>query len=215
MSFVVLWRSKDTGDVSVLDTADLTVETVSGDAVNHAKYEGLDVVNYNKTHSIFGISTDKNSYELFIHDYPNAIYKGEFPSSCDRGDLFDHTIKVTDFGMVDNHLCILITCECWCKYDIELPMVMMQLLKLPLKSLSEGSVSVYTARPLNFVTKSVAKRQCIQCNGDYPRYSSVEQGTLYENCLEDTLRVFGVEYGSKLPSNMDICGSMKFIKLSD
>ena len=98
MSYIVLGHDRAKGTTLVLDTTDLVVESLSREKLNKALSYKLQLFDFYKSNSIFGIRTRGTSYKLYIHGYDRAIYSGNFPSRNNRGDLFDIDIKVHGFG---------------------------------------------------------------------------------------------------------------------
>jgi hypothetical protein len=214
MSYLILKHNRNFSYI-VLDTKDMVVEKVDIDDYNEAIGLGLNLIPFREQTSNIGVAVDGNSYAIYFADNLNPIYEGSFPTENNRNVLFDHIISVTNLGMVSNNIVIVVSCNVWCKYNIELPMVMTQVLSIPIKLqngkgvLGKCRLSAFTSEPVLITDKSTALRQYKDCFADYPNTCVADNVTT--SIKENKLKLFGVVY-DELPIFDDVCKRLKFLQ---
>lgn len=197
MSYLYLGKTKH--GHCILDTTDLVTDTLTDTELNKIRDMRIQVRKFNKQTAQLGVETIDNKYSIYINGYPNPIYNGEFPTQCNRNDIFGFDIKVADVGIMLNRALIAIICDCWVKYDIEVPMVMCQIIQIPFNNFSCGCcISVATKQPIYFSEANVCKRQYEECHGDFP-----DKYVKCEDCIieikEKSMNVFGHTYKESVP----------------
>ena len=208
MSFIYLGKIKQ--GHCIIDTEDLVTDIFSDKEIRRIKDKGVPVKEFAKTDLRIGIQSYNNSYELYYYGVDRPIYSGCFPSKNKRNDLFAYEIKLVDIGIIGNKLLIAIVCNCWCKYDIELPMTMVQVLSASIKDITSNlCLACFTSEPVYFSTSSIFKRQHHQCFGDFPNKCVSTKDNIV-SIDSGKLRVFGVEYTKEMPIYDDLCKKIKF-----
>ena len=204
MSYVVLGKNSNS-DFFILDTDDLVTDVFSKSEFKNLKQKGIDFTN---TLNI-GLTAKNNIYQLFISGYNRILYRGEFPLRSKRNNLFDFNIKLSGFNIVDNKLVIAVIANCWCKYDIEVPMVLCHVLFAPILNIGNLQYACKTQEPVYFSTESILNKQYKFCMGDFPN-RSLSPSNCNITVTHSSLKVFGVDYGSKVPVNDILDEKLKY-----
>ena len=213
MSFIIIGRNKRTGKLSVLDTSDLVVEDASDSEVDFVAKKGYECLNLKKNTIPFGVAQEGCSYEVYLHGYDNPLYQGSFPDVCERGLLYNHYITMLGCGRVCSHLCILLRCECWCRFGIELPLIMYHVLKLPIRNLQDCRLCCSTQTPIFLTDDEHLKNQIERCNGDFPYKWCVPTGLALRFTVDGYLDVLGCNFGTNLPDGFNLCRNIKYLNL--
>lgn len=168
MAFIVLGKIKD--NYRVLDTEDLVIEDVSKSRMDSAKKLGLKFHKISALSSQLGIEVDDDySYRVFLNGSELEVCRGSFPKENDRNILVGTDIHMTEVSLFKDSILISVVCNCWCKYDFEVPMFMLQVVRLPLnKSKLQGYVCLSTDA-LYICDKSTYVSQYKMSGGDFPQ----------------------------------------------
>lgn len=194
-----------------MDTEDLVTDIFSDKELDYIKNIKVPVKSFTKESIELGIHAHENTYELYFNGFRTPFYSGAFPSSNKRNDLFEYDIKIAEYGIVGNKFLIAVVCTCWCKYDIEVPMIMLQILSTSIKSINSNAViACFTSEPVYFSTKAILKKQYKQCFGDFPD-KCVSHSDDFINISKRSLNVFGVSYKTDVPIYDDLCERIDFI----
>lgn len=197
MSFIEMGKLKD-NRICVLDTEDLVTDLFTDKELNKVRDMGIEILKASKKTLNIGVKSNNNKYQIYINGSETPVYYGDFPESCKRNDLFAFEIKLADSGIVGDKLLIAIVANCWCKYDIEVPMVMCQVLYASIENIRDMRYACKTDEPVYFCTKDILRKQYNQCQGDFPDKSLNPRNTSI-SITENGLRVFGVEYRGYVP----------------
>lgn len=212
MSFIILGQSK--GETFILDTEDLVTDSFSDVELKKAKDLGVELLPASKASLNVGITSENNTYQVFVNGCDIPIYCGEFPTTSKRNELFEFEIKLADFGIIGNKLVIAIIANCWCKYDIEVPMVMCHVLYAPIRDVKYVSYACKTDEPVYFSTADILNKQYNSCMGDFPD-KALDPSLSEVSISNDSLKVFGVDYGSSVPICDSLDSKLKFTVVRD
>ena len=193
MSFFYLGKTKE-GRTLVVDTDDMVTESFSEKDVERIKALKIPVNPFNISTANIGLERSDNKYAIYIDGWDRPIYKGEFPTSCRRNDITSFDIKLTTVGIYKGYIYFGVVCNCWVKYDIEVPMVMCHVVSTDVKALScTSSMAVYTNEPVYFSKESFYKMQRKQCFDDFPDFY-VDQDKASIKVSKQGINVFGVVF---------------------
>lgn len=213
MSFIILGRSKK-GETYVLDTEDLVTDTLTEGELKGVVGLGFKLVVASKENLNIGIISDKNNYQVYINGCNTPIFSGQFPEHNYRNDLFAYEIKLASCGIVSGKLVIAIVCNCWCKYDIEVPMVMCHVISSGVADVRNMQYACKTDKPVYFAHKSMLKNQYEECHGDFPT-KSLDTKYCTISVTSKGLSVFGVDYGKDIPVYDSLDNKLKFNIIED
>lgn len=182
----------------ILDTDDLVTEYIDEVTLSSIKNKNIVIKKANTMNLGISISSKDNNYSLFINGNLSPIYTGSFQNYCSRNDLFGFDIKISELGFHKNNIYIAIIANVWCKYDIEVPMVLCQVLYTPIKDIRSMNIACKTKEPIYISSKSTLKQQYKQCFGDFP--NKALEGK-YCNIVIDNkkFKIFGVDYTNTTP----------------
>lgn len=193
MSFFYLGKTKS-GRALVVDTEDMVTESFSAKEVEHIKSLKIPVKPFNMNTANIGLEYSENKYAIYIEGWDRPIYQGEFPTSCRRNNIVSFDIKLDTVGIYNGYIYFGVICNCWVKYDIEVPMVMCQVISTNVKDLScTSSIAVYTEEPVYFSKGAFYKMQRKQCYNDFPDFY-VDQDKASIKVSKQGLNVFGVVF---------------------
>lgn len=208
MSFIVLGKNKD-NKTYILDTDDLVTDLVSDKEIKNALNMGITFLKFSKSTFGIGVTSKENRYGIYVSGYDKPIYIGEFPNRNNRNDLFGFEIKLADFGIVKNKLVIAIVANCWCKYDIEVPMVLCHILYSPISNIRNISYACLTNEPIYFSDLSIHKKQYDSCFGDFPE-KSLDPKYCNISIINNAISIFGVKYDNEVPIYDYLDNKLKF-----
>lgn len=186
------------GKHCILDTDDLVTEHVDEATLLSIQKRGIEINKVSKTNLSVGISSHDNEYSLFIGGNSRSIYTGSFPKQCKRNDLFEFDIKIAEVGRFKGRIYIAIIANVWCKYDIEVPMFMCQVLSASIKDITSINIACLTKEPVYISTRSILKQQYSQCFGDFPE-KAIENKVANISVTGKMLNVLGVVYQDSHP----------------
>lgn len=196
MSFFYLGRTKE-GRCLVLDTSDMVTEAITENFLEKAQNLGIVVKKFTMTNANVGLTYNNNTYSIYMDGYDAPIYTGEFPMTCSRNDIISFDIKLATVGIYKGHIYFGVICNCWVKYDIEVPMVMCQVISTSVKAVNTTcNVAVYTKEPVYFSKESFYKLQRKQCFDDFPDFY-VDQDNASIKVSKQGLNVFGVVFSNR------------------
>lgn len=193
MSYFYLGRTND-GKSLILDTDDMKTDRFTDSEVKKIKTLGVPVKNFTMNDAHIGLTCNENKYAIYFGEYESPIYRGEFPTSCRRNDIVGFDIRLVSVGIFDGYIYFGVICNCWVKYDVEVPMVMCQVVKTSVEAVAYSScVAVYTEEPVYFSKESFYEMQKEQCFGDFPDFY-VDQENLSVKITKQYLKVLGVVF---------------------
>lgn len=186
------------GKHCILDTDDLVTEYVDEDTLLNIQKRGIEIKKVSKTNLSVDVSSHDNEYSLFIGGNSRSIYTGSFPKQCKRNDLFEYDIKIAEVGKFKGKIYIAVIANVWCKYDIEVPMFICQILSASIKDITRVSIACLTREPVYISTKSALKQQYAQCFGDFPE-RAIENKISNISITNKRLSILGVIYNDSHP----------------
>lgn len=207
--FIILCRKGL--EYAVFDMQDSTIECIDEASIEFCKKERFDIGILASSNHPFGLKTDENKYAIFL---PNGrrIYGDSFPTENDRNDLIDHRISIRAVGRFSKYIVIAITCDCFCKYDIELPMSMVHLVGVEAHSLKDAGLVAYTEMPVHFTDDALS--ECRECGGeDYPFEWCVPSKFTDIIIDRNRINVMGVLISNELPFYMNLSEKIQYTKV--
>lgn len=207
--FLVLEKNDDS--VKVLDSTDALVETISVKDYKYCLDNNIDIGDFSNKNNPFGIMVNGNAYSLYLMD--KQVYSGHFPKENNRNNLFDFNITILSVNYFKGDILVFVSCSCFCKYDIEMPMSMLHVIKFYVnKKVCSGNLCLYTGSPVYFVSKRVAKNECYgKYSEDYPSDCCVDYDDMKLHVSEKYIKIFGTEFSCVY--YMDICKCVKFLNV--
>ena len=204
--FIILGREKS--DYIIFDMQDSSIELIDNNQLEKCRNNGLGIGVVSSSNHPFGIKTDENKYALFL---PNGrrVYGDEFPSMNDRNDLWGHRIEIVAVGRYRDDIAIVIEDNCYCKYDIEMPMMSVHVVGVAAKSLRGAWLSLYTNMPVHITDDAAG--ECRECGGfDYPDAWCVSPDICNYKIDKNCLDILGVKYTDGMPSYENLCERIDF-----
>lgn len=193
MSFFYLGKSKD-NRYEILDTDDLKTDYFTESELNKVKQMGITIKKFTIENAHIGLECRDNKYSIYLDGYPNPLYTGEFPISCRRNDIIGFDIRLKSVGIFKGYIYFAVVCNCWCKYDVEVPMIMCHLISTDTQNVScTSSTACYTREPVYLSTKSFYNLQRKQCFDDFPDFY-VSQNDADIEITSKGLKVLGVVF---------------------
>ena len=96
-----------------------------------------------------GLMQNGTNYSLFVDNFSMNVYTGTFLNMFDNIILFNHNIRVKNVLYVHGGILIQVRCNCWGKFEIEIPMYMEQTIFLDTTKgvLNKGTLVALTYTP--------------------------------------------------------------------
>lgn len=191
---------------AILDTEDLVTDLLTLEECRYYISLGFKIDKFEKSSVV--LKTSGNRFEISIFDSNRVLYRGKFPTSNDRGDFFDMSIHINNVVRFKNSILVEVTASVWCKYDIEVPMFMFQIINLPMKDIDNTSLSVYTGMALT-TANSIHEYDYMQ--GDCPDNCCISSEIGQNKYIEDKMVILGVEY-TDISYYDDICKKVEYLE---
>ena len=131
---------------TVIDTEDNVSELFDTATISDYKNRGIPIKEL--TRKDFVLSHKDNTYELKLFGTKGASYIGAFSKANNRGDLFGFDIHLRSVTRFKDCLLCLVVCNCWCKYDIEVPMFMFDIIAFNVNNICSSYKAIYLSKPV-------------------------------------------------------------------
>lgn len=183
----------------VFDTDDFTTSVSTDNEVRQAVRNGYKV--YDRSKINLGLKrVGDYGYELLIGGNNAVIFRDKFPRENDRNDLYAHEITMRNIFFSRNNIIVRVSCFCWCKYDIEFPLVAEHYVRIPVNKKGLGYIGIcaYTSYPVYVGCYMDLEG----CEGDCPDNIIANVG---KTIIDDTrVQILGVKF-SDIPVYYDLC----------
>ena len=113
---------------AILDTEDLVTDLLTLDEGKHCSNLGFKIAKFEKSSVV--LKTNENRFEISIFGSNKVLYSGKFPTHNDRNDFFGMDIHISNVARFKNSILVEVRAAVWCKYDIEIPMFMFQIINI-------------------------------------------------------------------------------------
>lgn len=191
---------------AILDTEDLVTDLLTLDEGRYYNSLGFKIDKFEKSSVV--LKTSENRFEISIFGSNRVLYRGKFPTSNDRGDFFDMSIHISKVARFKNSILVEVTASVWCKYDIEVPMFMFQIINLPITDIGNASLSIYTSMALT-TANSIHEYDYMQ--GDCPDNCCISSEIGTNRYKDDKIVILGVEY-TDISYYDDICKKVEYLE---
>lgn len=185
------------GYYTILDTDDNISELYSNKQLLHFKNIGVPLRSIQKRDIV--LEAKGNEYRLKLFNTSGASYRGKFASRNNRGDLFDFRISLREICRYKDYLICVVICHCWCKYDIEVPMFMFDIVAFNVSNITNSFKCVFTSKP---VYECVDMNDLAYMQGDCPDDCCVHSD------FNITVNERGISVGdmffNQIPYNLDV-----------
>lgn len=94
------------------------------------------------------LEAKENTYRLKLFGTSGASYMGKFARKNNRGELFDFHIHLREIYRYDNYILCIVICNCYCKYDIEVPMFMFDVIAFNVNNIANSFKCIFTSKPV-------------------------------------------------------------------
>ena len=185
------------GLFTILDTDDNVSENYCESDLKKFISSGVPIKDIQRKDIV--LSSKDNEYKLKIFGTSGASYRGKFANRNNRGDLFGFEIHLRGVHRYKNYIICIIVCNCWCKYDIEVPMFMFDLIAFDVNNIYNSFKCIFTSRP---VYECLDMVELSYMQGDCPDDCCVTSDFnigVYPNEI-----VVGTEVFTYVPNNRDI-----------
>lgn len=185
------------GLYTVMDTDDNVSELYSGDKLLEFITSGVPIKSIQRQDIV--LETKENEYKLKIFGTSGATYRGRFANKNNRGDLFGFKIHLREIYRYKDYIICIVLCNCWCKYDIEVPMFMFDIIAFDVRNISNSFKCIFTSKP---VYECVDIRDLAYMQGDCPDDCCVSSDfniNVYTNGI-----VVGTTVFTQVPNNRDM-----------
>ena len=160
----------------------------------------------------FGIEVYDNKYKVFVQGVDLSIYEGSLESLIELNNFYDVTIRVNNCYTVKDYIILEIVAQVFGAFDIEYPLQISHLVKVPLSNLETGAeLLAYTSRPL-FITSMEVFKSLVNCYGyKYPLDSAliVNSSNLFVSDTEIIYFNIPIKITEK---QIDLCKKVKFLR---
>lgn len=160
---------------------------------------------------IVGLYAERNTYNIYIGGNPNCVFTGSFPTSNKRGMFYGYNIKLACLGVVGDYIVAVISCSVYCKYNIDLPLVMYQVVAFNMYNVRQSFLAAYTSKALFSTDESYLSSQMRSCGADFPTDCIVAYNDTKNISADTDLTLLGIRFGSNIPMGYDLCQSLNYL----
>lgn len=185
------------GFYTVLDTDDNISELYDGNQLLGFISSGVPIKSVQRQDMV--LEAKGNEYKLKLFGTSGASYRGKFATKNNRGDLFDFRIHLRELYRYDNYIICIVICNCWCKYDIEVPMFMFDIIAFDVGNILNSFKCIFTSKPVYECTDI---RDFAYMQGDCPDDCCVSSDfniAVYTNGI-----MVGGKLFTQVPNNRDM-----------
>ena len=182
---------------TILDTDDNISECYTDNEILKIKNSNMHIKPLHRNDIV--LSVNNNEYELSIFKTKDAAYRGRFPTRNNRGLLYEHNIHIRMIRTFKNYILCLVICNCFCIYDIEIPMVMFDIIAFSMDNIKNSFNSIYISKP---IYECNSNSDLMFMSNDAPLDSCVPSN---KNLLitDNAINVYGVNF-SYVPNDCDV-----------